>query len=49
VGYGLGDYVARLDRVVGAVERIVLAAAILAALALMGWRAMRTARARRGA
>ena len=48
VGYGLGDYVARLNRVVGAVERIVLAAAILAALALMGWRAMRTARARRG-
>jgi len=49
VGYGLGDYVARLKRVVGAVERIVLAVAILAALALMGWRARRAARARRGA
>jgi len=49
VGYGLGDYVARLKRVVGEVERIVLAVAILAALALMGWRALRAARARRGA
>jgi len=49
VGYGLGDYVMRLRRVVGAVERIVLAVAILAALALMGWRALRTARTHRGA
>jgi membrane protein DedA with SNARE-associated domain len=48
VGYGLGDYVARLERVVGELARVVLTIAILAALALMGWRAMRAARSRRG-
>ncbi len=49
VGYGLGDYVARVKRAVGAVEHVVLAVAILAALALMGWRATRAARSRWGA
>jgi len=49
VGYGLGDYVVRLKRVVGKVEYVVLIVAILLALVLMGWRAMRAARARRGA
>ncbi|MBI2456060.1 MAG: DedA family protein [candidate division NC10 bacterium] len=47
VGYGLGEYVARLERVVGEIEHLVLIGAILAALALMGWRALRAARARR--
>ena len=48
VGYGLGDHVARLKRVVGKIEHIVLIVAILGALGLMGWRALRAARARRG-
>ena len=47
VGYGLGEYVARLERVVGEIEHLVLIGAILAALALMGWRALRAARTRR--
>lgn len=47
VGYGLGEYVARLERVVGEIKRVVLIVAILAALALMGWRALRAARTRR--
>lgn len=48
VGYGLGDYVARLERVAGKLAQIVLTVAILGALALTGWRALRAARARRG-
>jgi membrane protein DedA with SNARE-associated domain len=48
VGYGLGDYVNRLERVAGELARLVLAVAILAALALMGWRATRAARNHRG-
>jgi membrane protein DedA with SNARE-associated domain len=48
VGYGLGDYVNRLERVVGELAHIVLTVAILAALALMGWRALHAARTRRG-
>lgn len=48
VGYGLGEYVARLERVVGEIESVVLAVAILGALALMGWRALRAARSRGG-
>lgn len=48
VGLGLGSYVARLRRVVGAMERLVLAVAILAALAVMGWRVLRAARSRGG-
>jgi len=47
LGYGLGDYVARLERVVGQVEHLVLLGAVLIALALMGWRALRAARPRR--
>ena len=47
VGYGLGEYVAQLERVVGEIEHVVLIGAILAALALMGWRALRAARTRR--
>lgn len=48
VGYGLGDYVNRLERVVGELAHVVLTVAILAALALMGWRALHAARTRRG-
>ena len=46
LGLGLGDYVRRLKRVVGAVESLVLVVAILAALALTGWRMLRAARSR---
>lgn len=46
LGYGLGDYVARLERVVGQVEHLVLLGAVLIALALMGWRALHAARPR---
>ena len=49
LGLGLGDYMARVKRVVGDVEHIVLAVAVLAALGLMGWRAMRAVRNQRGA
>jgi membrane protein DedA with SNARE-associated domain len=48
VGYGLGEYVARIERVVGEIERLVLVGAILGALSLTGWRALRFVRARRG-
>lgn len=48
VGYGLGDYVNHLERVAGKLAQIVLTVAILGALALTGWRALRAARARRG-
>jgi len=48
VGYGLGDYVHRLERAAGELARLVLTVAILGALVLMGWRATRAARARRG-
>ncbi len=41
IGYGLGDYVERLRRVVGNVENIVLLAAVVAAGALIAWRAAR--------
>ena len=47
VGYGLGDYVKQIERIVGRVEHVVLVAAIGGAAALMGWRALRAARARR--
>jgi hypothetical protein len=48
VGFGLGEYVARIERVVGEIERLVLVGAILGALSLTGWRALRFVRARRG-
>ncbi len=48
VGYGLGDYVARIKRMVGEIEYLVLIGAILGALALMGWRAVRAVRTWRG-
>lgn len=48
VGYGLGDYVKRFERVAGRVEHIVLIAATIGAIAFLGRRAFRAARARRG-
>ncbi len=47
VGFGLGEYVARLERVAGEIEHLVLLIAVLGALTLMGWRALRAARRRR--
>ncbi len=41
IGYGLDDYVERLRRVVGNVERVVLLAAVASAGALIAWRAAR--------
>jgi membrane protein DedA with SNARE-associated domain len=46
VGYGVGDHVSRLERVVGHVEYVVLIGAILVALALMGWRVLEASRGR---
>lgn len=47
VGYGLGGYVARLERVMGRVKHIVLIGAIMYAVAFLAWRALRAVRARR--
>ena len=47
VAYGLGGYLQRVERVVGRVEHVVLVGAILGALAVLGWRALRAARDRR--
>lgn len=47
VGYGLGEYVERLRRVIGGVESLVLAAALCGAVLLLGWRAVRARRRRR--
>jgi membrane protein DedA with SNARE-associated domain len=49
VAYGLGDYLKRFERIVGKVEHVVLIGAIIGAIALLGWRALRAARDRRGA
>jgi membrane-associated protein len=46
VGYGLGEYVERLRRVVGDLERVVLIVVLVGALALLGWRTLRTLRDR---
>lgn len=46
VGYGLGDYVERLRHVVGEIELVVLVAAVIGTLALLGWRGLRALRAR---
>jgi membrane protein DedA with SNARE-associated domain len=48
VAYGLGDYLKRLERVVGRVEAVVLiGGAIIGTIAFLGWRALGAARARR--
>ena len=41
VGYGLGDYLKPFERVAGRVEHVVLAAAILLMVAILGWRIRR--------
>jgi len=41
VGYGLGDYLKELERVVGRIEHVVLIAAILFTVGLLGWRLLR--------
>lgn len=43
VGYGLGEHVERVRRVLGEIEHIVLIAAAIFTLALLGWRAARAA------
>ena len=48
IGYGLGDYVERWRRRVGEIERIALAAAIVGTAVVLGWRTLRSFRARRG-
>ena len=47
LGYGFGDYVEPLRRVVGNVEHVVLGLAIAAAAVLLAWRALRASRGRR--
>jgi membrane protein DedA with SNARE-associated domain len=47
VGYGLGDYLARLRHVIGRLEHVVLAAVVLGIIATLGLRAVRASRDRR--
>lgn len=47
VGYGLGEHVERLRQLVGEIEHVVLGAAVFGAVAAVGWRMLRTIRARR--
>ena len=48
IGYGLGEYVERLQKFVGQVERVILAVALVSALALIGWRIVHALRAQKG-
>jgi membrane protein DedA with SNARE-associated domain len=47
VGYGLGDHLARLRDVIGALEHVVLAAVVLAIVGTLGLRAIRALRGAR--
>jgi membrane protein DedA with SNARE-associated domain len=47
VGYGLGDYLARLRHVIGALEHVVLAVVVLGIVATLGLRAFRALRGAR--
>ncbi len=47
VGYGLGDAVARIEHVAGAVEHILLIGAAALTVVFLGWRLARTVRTRR--
>jgi len=49
IGYGLGGYVERARRVIGDLEYIVLAAALVATVTLLVWRVIRALRARNAA
>jgi membrane-associated protein len=44
IGYGLGEYVERLHKLVGQAERVVFVVAIVGALAFLGWRAFHALR-----
>jgi membrane protein DedA with SNARE-associated domain len=44
IGYGLGEYVERLQRTVGEAERVILAAVIVGALAFIAWRVVHAVR-----
>ena len=48
IGYGLGEYVERLQKFVGQVERVILAVALVSALALLGWRIVQALRGQKG-
>jgi membrane protein DedA with SNARE-associated domain len=41
VGYGLGDYIERAQRLVGAVEEVALLAVVVLIVVTLGWRALR--------
>jgi membrane-associated protein len=45
VGYGLGDYVERLRRVIGEVEHAILLTALVSGVAYLAWRALKARRA----
>ncbi len=47
IGYGLGDYVRRLEYVLGELEHMVVIAAIVATVGAMGRRAMQASRVRK--
>lgn len=47
LGYGLGDYVDRIRHVVGKIEHVVLIGAAVFVLAVVAWRILQAARARR--
>ncbi len=48
VGYGLGDYVERVRRLLGEIEHAVLIAVVVGTLGILAWRAARDLCARRG-
>jgi membrane protein DedA with SNARE-associated domain len=48
VGYGFGEYVEQLRRLVGDVERALLVSVLLGALAVLAWRTIRSLRSRDG-
>ena len=48
IGYGLGEYVERLQKAVGEVERLILAVAIIGALAFIAWRVVHALRRQKG-
>jgi membrane protein DedA with SNARE-associated domain len=46
IGYGFGEYVERVQRFVGRVERLILIAALTGALAVIAWRVIHALRKR---
>lgn len=47
IGYGLGDYIARIEQVVGEIEHALLLVAAVLTVMFLGWRVVRAARRRR--